>query len=128
MYRILFSDETIISLYGHNDDIYVRRPKGQAFNPRYTKTSVKHSEKIAIWGCFSASGPGELHLVDGNMNAIQYREILEQHLHSSARKLGLGRRFIFQQDNGCFNQNVYEFKEWIGLNMKGTWQVPFMLK
>ena len=103
MYRILYSDETIISLYGHNDCQNVRRPTNKAYDPRYTKPSQKHSDQIAIWGCFSSSGPGELHLVQGNMDSVQYREILEQHLRSSVRKLGLGRRFLFQQDNGWFH-------------------------
>ncbi|MGH0158076.1 UNVERIFIED_CONTAM: hypothetical protein FKN15_038681 [Acipenser sinensis] len=33
------------------------------------------------------------------MDAAKYREILEENLLKSARDLGLGRRFIFQQDN-----------------------------
>ena len=51
------------------------------------------------WGCFSASGPGKLVKIEGKMDAAKYREILEENLLKSARDLGLGRRFIFQQDN-----------------------------
>jgi hypothetical protein len=49
----LYSDETIISLFGHNDKQYVRRPKGKAYHPKYTKPTTKHSQQIAVWGCFS---------------------------------------------------------------------------
>ena len=47
----------------------------------------------------SASGPGKLVKIEGKMDAAKYREILEENLLKSARDLGLGRRFIFQQDN-----------------------------
>ena len=96
---VLWSDETIISLFGHNDKQYVRRPKGKALDPKYTTPSVKNSLQIAVWGCFSSKGPGELHLVQGNMDKYQYRDILQEHVKSSVRKLGMPRRFVFQQDN-----------------------------
>lgn len=124
-----------------------------SFDPRFTVTSVKHSQKIAVWGCLSSAGPGELHLIEGrdkyfyqnlkiflhgkdiypiwkaqiiqnkitqknhmfckqwisknrniypwlgNMEKHQYRYILKKHMKSSVRKLGMSRRFVFQQDN-----------------------------
>ncbi|MGH0124380.1 UNVERIFIED_CONTAM: hypothetical protein FKN15_036923 [Acipenser sinensis] len=33
------------------------------------------------------------------MDGVKYREILEENLFQSARDLGLGWRFTFQQDN-----------------------------
>ncbi|KAI4882745.1 hypothetical protein NFI96_026283 [Prochilodus magdalenae] len=63
--HVLWSDETKIELFGHNDH----------------------------------RGTGALHKIDGIMRKEHYVEILKQHLKTSARKLKLGRKWIFQMDN-----------------------------
>ena len=52
-----------------------------------------------LWGCFSSKGPGNLVRVHGIMNSMKYQDILNLNLAAPARKLKLGRRWIFQQDN-----------------------------
>ena len=47
--NVLWSDETKIELFGHNDHCYVWREKGEAFKPKNT---------IMLWGCFAAGGSG----------------------------------------------------------------------
>ncbi|KAI4891836.1 hypothetical protein NFI96_023136 [Prochilodus magdalenae] len=44
-------------------------------------------------------GPGNLVRVHGIMNALKYQDILKQNLVASARKLKMGRHWVFQQDN-----------------------------
>ncbi|KAI4884313.1 hypothetical protein NFI96_009179 [Prochilodus magdalenae] len=44
-------------------------------------------------------GTGALHKIDGIMRKEHYVERLKQHLKTSARKLKLGRKWIFQMDN-----------------------------
>lgn len=44
-----------------------------------------------VWGCFAWSGVGNLVKINGS--------ILKRNLKESARKIGLGKKFIFQQDN-----------------------------
>ncbi len=44
------------------------------------------------WGCISAYGMGNLHILEGTMNAERYIKILEQHMLPS-------RWRVFQQDN-----------------------------
>lgn len=98
--KILWSDETKIELFGLNAKRYVWRKPNTAHHPENTIPTVKHGGgSIMLWGCFSASGPGKLVKIEGKMDAAKYREILEENLLKSARDLGLGRRFIFQQDN-----------------------------
>ena len=96
--NVLWSDETKIELFGHNDRRYVWRKKGEAFNPKNTIPTVKHGGgSIMLWGCFAGKGTGALQKIDGIMRKEDYLQILKQHLKTSATKLKLGRNF--QQDN-----------------------------
>ena len=54
---------------------------------------------ITLWGCFAAGGTGALHKIDGIMRKDNYVDILKQHLKTSARKLKLGRKWVFQMGN-----------------------------
>ena len=54
---------------------------------------------MKVWGCFSASGPGPLHIIQGNMNSQAYQQILDQILWPSVRELKLGRKWVLHQDN-----------------------------
>ena len=61
--------------------------------------SVKHDEKIMVWGCFAAHGVGELVLIDGIMDQYQHIEIVETAVVRSAQLLFQSRSWTFQQDN-----------------------------
>ena len=61
--------------------------------------SVKHDEKIMVWGCFAAHGVGELVLIDGIMDQYQYIEIVETAVVRSAELLFRSQNWTFQQDN-----------------------------
>ena len=52
-----------------------------------------------FWGCFPTKGVGALVRVNGIMKKEDYRDILEESQKQSARNLGIGRRWIFKQDN-----------------------------
>ena len=58
--NVLWSDETTIELFGHNDHRYVWRKKGDACKTKNTIPTVKHGGgSIMLWGCFDAKGTGE---------------------------------------------------------------------
>jgi hypothetical protein len=63
--NIVFSDETKFNFYSSDEIQWVRRPKNERFNPKYTRSSFKHGgENVKFWGCFSAYGVGSLHLTE----------------------------------------------------------------
>ena len=50
------------------------------------------------WGCSTASGIGEQHVIDGIITSAKYVRIISNHMVPSAEKL-FNVNFIFQQDN-----------------------------
>ncbi|KAF7651901.1 hypothetical protein LDENG_00103920 [Lucifuga dentata] len=42
-----------------------------------------------LWGCFVASGPGQLAIIEGNMNSALYQRILRENVRSSVCDLKL---------------------------------------
>lgn len=98
--KILWSDETKVELFGNNYNQMIWREPGSAYKRENTVPTVKHGGgNIMVWGCFSSSGTGDLHIIRGTMNSQKYCEILDSCLCNSARRLSLGRRWVFQQDN-----------------------------
>jgi hypothetical protein len=75
--NVLWSDETKIELFDHNDHCYVWRKKREACKPKNTIPTVKHvGGSIMLWGCFAAGGTGALHQIDGITREDNYVDIL----------------------------------------------------
>lgn len=124
--RVLWSDETKIELFGHNNTQKIWRKKGEALLPKNTLPTVKHGGGcMMFWGCFSSNGTGKLIPIKGRMNSEDYIKILHDNLKPSATDLGLGRRFTFQQDNDPkhTSRNVVE---WLCKNKITTLPWPSM--
>uniref|UniRef100_A0AAZ3S4L2 Transposase Tc1-like domain-containing protein n=1 Tax=Oncorhynchus tshawytscha TaxID=74940 RepID=A0AAZ3S4L2_ONCTS len=67
--NVLWSNETKIELFGHNDHHYVWRKKGDVCKPKNTILTLKHrGGSIMLWWCFAAGGTGALHKIDGIMS------------------------------------------------------------
>ena len=79
--------------------------------------------KVMVWGCMSASGVGDLVVVKDTMDQYKYIEILKNHLQVSANKMGLGRNYIFQQDNDPKHSSL-NAKLWILYNTPEYCKTP----
>jgi transposase len=119
---VMFSDEATFCQFGSVTH-FVRRPVGHRFDCRYTTPSMKHPQKIMVWGCFSASGRGSLYFVDQNktVNGEEYVKILDSKLVLS---MLLNKCTVFQQDcapahtsrlaKEWFTRNGVQVLEWPG--------------
>lgn len=56
---------------------------------------------LMLWGYFAYTGPGALVKDNGIMNFTLYWAILAKNLDASSRRLKLGRKWIYQQDNNA---------------------------
>uniref|UniRef100_A0AAR2LDN2 Tc1-like transposase DDE domain-containing protein n=1 Tax=Pygocentrus nattereri TaxID=42514 RepID=A0AAR2LDN2_PYGNA len=98
--RVLWSDETKIELFGNKCCKWVWRNTRAEYAEKHLMPTVKYGGgSVMLWACFSSKGPGNLVRVHGIMNALKYQDILKQNLVASARKLKMGRHWVFQQDN-----------------------------
>lgn len=97
--RVVWSDEKKFELMGAKKRVIVYRKVGQRYKLKHVNPSMKHGGgSIMVWGCFSAFGVGSLHLINGIMNQHIYRDILVDELQFSVDLMGIGDRFVFQQD------------------------------
>jgi hypothetical protein len=95
---VLFSDECHIEL-GPHGQVWVQRPLGAAFNPRYMTHKLPHPDRVSIWGCMSGAGVGDIHVFTDTLDAPLMRTILSTHLIPSARRLFPSGTWWFEQDN-----------------------------
>ena len=95
---MLWSDESPFVLRCHNKK-RVWRCANDRYNVECLQGTVKHDKRINVWGCFAASAVGRLHLIEGNMEQMQYCNILETQMVPSAVTLFQCKDWLFQQDN-----------------------------
>lgn len=92
------------------------RKKNEELAEQNIQCTVKHGGgSVMVWGCFSASGVGELDFIDTTMNAQYYVKLLEKNLAPSVSKLNLPGHWIFQQDNDPKHTSRLA-KEWLQQN------------
>ncbi|KAF7641127.1 hypothetical protein LDENG_00292770 [Lucifuga dentata] len=71
---------------------YIWRKTNAAFQKKNIIPTIKHGGgSVMVWGCFAASGPGRLAVIDGTMNSALYQKILKENVRPSVRDLKLKR-------------------------------------
>jgi transposase len=108
--NVMFSDESTFSQFGLRHSL-VRRPPNARYKIQYTVPTMKHPQKIMVWGCFSMKGRGSLYFLPSNVtiNAQKYIEILESKLQTC---MTIHETQVFQQD-GAPAHTARIVKNWI---------------
>jgi len=75
--KVIFSDETRISIFGSDGVRYVRRRPGKGCPPECLIPTMKHPLSVMIRGCMSRKGVGRIQVLEGNINGSRYiKEVL----------------------------------------------------
>ena len=85
--------------HGH---VRVWRTQGERHIPEYlSKVSGNSNICVLVWGILGYYGVGELVVLQGNVNAVSYIEVLSDNLMLSGNNIFGDNQhpFIFQQDN-----------------------------
>jgi hypothetical protein len=114
--KVLWSDVSAFQLnYAARRTVW--RLPGEEYSPECMQGTVKHDQKVMVWGCFSAKGVGILHRIDGIMDQDVYCDILEGPMSDSVDLLFPEHGdCIFQQDNDP-KHTAKSVKTW----MKDNW-------
>jgi len=96
--RVIWSDETRISIFGSDGVRYVRRRQGEDCLPECMQATMKHPLSVMVWGCRTPCGVERIQVLSGNVNASKYiSEVLETKMLPSARDLFGTDNYLFQQ-------------------------------
>ncbi|GFS85769.1 transposable element Tcb1 transposase [Trichonephila clavipes] len=107
--KVIFSGDSQFCISGNQSSTYVRRRTHKEFSPQCLKPTVKYLTKVMVWGCMSSHGVGRLHIASGTVKSMDYIEILQNKLLSTARDLFGNQSWIFQDDNApCHRAKVVQ--------------------
>lgn len=121
---VIFSDESKFNVFSSDGRGKVWRKPNEQLKTQNLCATVKHGGgNVLVWGCMSASGVGNLVVIDGIMDQYMYLDILRNNLKSSVDKLSLGSSFIFQQDNDP-KHTAKRVKEWLIHNVPKQLHTP----
>ncbi|KAK3569879.1 hypothetical protein QTP86_006755 [Hemibagrus guttatus] len=94
-----------------------------AFQKKIIPTVKYGGGSVMVWGCFAASGPGRLAVINGTMNSAVYQKILKENVWPSVCDLKLKRTWVLQQDNDPKHTSK-STSEWLKKNKMKTLEWP----
>lgn len=103
--RVIWTDETKINRFNSDGRQWCWIRSGETIQNKHCKLTVKHGGgNIKLWSVISYTDVGWICKIDGNLNKVLYKEILQDDLEQTieyvCEELGLEReQIIFQQDN-----------------------------
>ena len=90
--NILWTDETKVELLEGTHNTMCQEKKGPAHQHQNLISTVKYGGgSIMLWGCFAASGPGQLAVIDGKIHSQVYQDILQENVRLFVHQLKLNR-------------------------------------
>ena len=99
--RIIFSDECTVKV-GQNFRVWVWKKNDEGgHRPVAGVTPATSTTRFSInvWGCITYFGQGYLKILEGQINAEKYLEVLDECLWSTVQQCFPDGGYIFQEDN-----------------------------
>lgn len=97
--QVVFSDECSFDVRPQPRTQYVRRGCQEQVRLEHTRQHRPFLQRLMVWGCFSAEGPGPLVQIQGTMDAAKYIAALENNLLPAIRDLVPHGHFLYMHDN-----------------------------
>lgn len=93
--------------------VYVWRKADEEWDPTCIATPARRRLDLMILGCITYNGVGTLCVVDGNINAQKYIEIIDNHLWPVVAAHFPSNDYLSQDDNAPVHRarSVIEFME-----------------
>ncbi|CDQ77516.1 unnamed protein product [Oncorhynchus mykiss] len=97
----------------------VRRRQGERYHQSCVIPTLKHSETIWLWGCFSTKGVGSLTILHTNtaMNNEWYQHILREQLLPTIQEQFGDEQCLFQHDGAP----CHKATKWLGEQNTDPW-------
>lgn len=111
--KVLFTDESKFNVFGSDGrQIVWRKPRTELLKQHLTP-SVKHGGgHVMVWGSMSYNGVGQLHFIDGILDAKGYLKILQEEIPRSIAKLNMQNDYMLLHDNDPKHTSRI-VKEWL---------------
>ena len=77
--RLVFTDEARFSLFQSDARVRVWRESGQAFLPECIQSRESHAISIHVWGGITLNGRTQLVILENNVTAQTYSQLLQEH-------------------------------------------------
>ncbi|KAK3531532.1 hypothetical protein QTP70_024909 [Hemibagrus guttatus] len=100
-----------------------KTPQQHPKNCRPHSPQLRVGGSVMVWGCFAASGPGRLAVINGTMNSAVYQKILKENVRPSVCDLKLKGTWVLQQDNDPKHTSK-STSEWLKKNKMKTLEWP----
>lgn len=112
--RVIWSDETKINRFCSDGREWCWIRDSEQIQPRHVQQTVKHGGgSIMLWGCMTCHGPGFACKIDGTMDQVLYKNILEDELLHTIEYYGMdAKQVIFQHDNDP-KHKAKSVQEWL---------------
>ncbi|CAG2213846.1 unnamed protein product [Mytilus edulis] len=114
--KVIFSDECKV-IIGQDSRVSVWRKVGEEWLTDCICPPSQRKYSLMIWGCITYHGVGTITVVEGNINALKYIEIIDNNLWPVVVRHFPDDNYVFQDDNAPVHRarSVQDFRRETGL-------------